>query len=216
VTDVYFEPADLRRAVASSSLVRAGGVAVVRLLSELALNELRAEALDCHSSAGSEARVEAAHDEQRGNPDRWIETAVGGPALQRFMYDPCTLATVGALVGVPCRPLAGTGTYSFYRRDGHFLGLHRDITYCDVAAITCVDVRGNGTGGDLEVFPSLAAVALSESRRRLSDSGRLVALASGDTAVVLGSVVPHRVVPISGDRVRIVAPICYAFAQRPG
>lgn len=66
------------------------------------------------------------------------------------------------------------------------------------------------------MFPSLAAVPLSEGRRRLRNRGRLVALVPGETAVTLGSIVPHRVVPINGDRVRIVAPICYTFARRPG
>jgi hypothetical protein len=197
-----------RARLAGSPLARAGGLAVVRLAGADLIDRLRLEAHEVHRAA-TEARTADFDDDERGSPDRWLESAPGGAALRCFMHDPRTLAALAAIAGQQCVPLGSDGSYSYYRRPGHHLGLHRDIHGCDVAAITCVDLAGGGGGGELEIFPGQADAPLGASRG--SVPGRTVALAPGDTAVLLGSVVPHRLTPIAGDRVRIVAPLCYTL-----
>lgn len=205
-------PSAARRRLARSPLARAGGVIVVRLVDPGLLESLASEAL-AHHALATEARRADPCDHERGAPDRWLEQAPGGPALRRLLHDPSTAGALAELTGTRWSPLGDQGSYSYYRRPGHHLGLHRDIRRCDLAAITCVAVDGDGTGGDLEVLPAAAGTPLSGLRTEPAARARVLQLRPGETAVLLGGVVPHRVTPVAGDRVRIVAPLCFTATE---
>jgi hypothetical protein len=147
-----------------------------------------------------------------GSPDRWLESAAGGDHLQAFYHSPRTLALLHQLTGLAWTQSGAAGTYSYYRRAGHHLGVHRDVDECDLAVITCVhDSAGGGAGraGALCLFPERTAETLEELRARPDDGAVYVRLEPGQSLVLLGGIVPHRVLPVGERHARIVAPLCY-------
>jgi hypothetical protein len=200
-----------RRTVASSPLVAAGGLLVTRLADQGMLDALASEVVARHSEAGRAEVPEPPHDgEQRGQPDRRVSTAVGGPILAQFFTSRATLTVLATLTGVVCEPLGDQGTYSFYG-PGDFLGVHRDAPNCDVAVITCLydDGQPGVGGGELVVYPGRAADTMASLRADPQRGAHPVRLAPGDSALLLGGTVPHHVMPIGPGRLRVVAPLCY-------
>jgi hypothetical protein len=197
-----------------SPLWRAGGVLRTRLLDATGLAVLCTEA-DVQHAQASEPRSHGpvAEDTRRGDPARWLETAPGGPALAAFLAAPATLALLRRLTGLPFVPSGPQGTYSYYRRAGHHLDVHRDIDVCDLAVITCL--RDEGAGADaasLEVYPDRWQEPTSRVRRTAEVGAQPVILAPGESVVLLGGVVPHRVPKVAAGRIRIVTPLCYRVA----
>ena len=206
--------AAVRHRLASSPLLRGGGVLKTRMAGPGQVATLSADALHAHTDA-LEARVDASQAmRDRGNPERWLESAPGGPALDEFATSPAVLAVLRRATGVTWE-LAGPGSWSYYRHPGHHLGLHRDLAVCDLAVITCVVNDGGGKlSGALRLWPTRASEPL-EALRGDSRGGRDLHLTAGDTVLLLGGVVPHCVLPLEAGHVRIVAPICYRVATAP-
>jgi hypothetical protein len=190
-------------------LAARGGFAVVPLLGEAARGALLEEALSLHAARGEVVRAEedpAAADE-RGAAARWFETAPGGPALRALYTAPALQATLAWLTGTSWLPLGDQATYSFYREEGHFLGLHRDIVQCELAVIACL--HDDGEEGALSVWPTRAADPLSVIRAD-PERGRIgLALGAGEALVLLGGIVPHAVDPLGAGRTRVTAPMCF-------
>lgn len=180
---------------------------VTRIAARSELAALSADSQRSHPNA-VEARVEAHSSDERGDPDRWLESAPGGSTLDTFAGTPDMLRLLRRATGVTWEP-AGPGTWSYYRREGHHLGVHRDLAVCDLAVITCVRNEGGGTSsGVLRLWPTRARESLNALRGE--DHGGIdVHLEAGDTILLLGGVVPHRVLPMAPGHVRIVAPLCY-------
>lgn len=198
----------------ASPLWRAGGVLRARLLDAAGLAALCTEA-DVQHARASEPRsaTPAREDTRRGDPARWLETAPGGPALATFLAAPATIRLLRQLTGLPFVPSGPQGTYSYYRRAGHHLDVHRDIEVCDLAVITCLRDEGAGAdAGTLEVYPDRWREPTSQVRRTASIGARPVAVAPGESVVLLGGVIPHRVPALEEGRIRIVTPLCYRVA----
>jgi hypothetical protein len=196
----------VRARLARSPIVRSGGVLRTRLLDPDRLATLAEDARASHAGA-TESRRDVASDE-RGDPDRWLESAPGGSALQAFASSDAVLARLVRATGVPWQP-AGPGSWSYYRREGHYLGLHRDLSVCDLAVITCVVDRGaRASSGTLRVWPTRARDSL-DGVRQDPTGGVDVRVEAGETVFLLGGLVPHCVTPLESARVRIVAPLCY-------
>jgi hypothetical protein len=198
-----------------STLWRAGGVLRTRLVDARGLAALCAEA-DVQHARATEPRSDAPADEdsRRGDPARWLETAPGGPVLAAFLAAPPTLALLRQVTGLPFVPSGPQGTYSYYRRAGHHLDVHRDIEVCDLAVITCL--RDEGAGVDaagLEVYPDRWRTPTSQVRGTAAVGARPVAVPPGESVILLGGVVPHRVPPVGPGRLRIVTPLCYRVAS---
>jgi hypothetical protein len=197
-----------------SLLWRAGGVVRAQLLDAWWLAALCAEADVQHAEATEpRSRVPAHEDTRRGDPARWLETAPGGPVLAAFLAAPATLALLREVTGLPFVPSGPQGTYSYYRRAGHHLDVHRDIDVCDLAVITCL--RDEGASADargLEVYPSRWGEPTSQVRRSAEVGAQPITVAPGESAVLLGGVVPHRVPPLGAGRIRVVTPLCYRVA----
>jgi hypothetical protein len=197
----------IRERLAASRLVRSGGLVRRQLLDDGSVQALAADALAAHAGA-EEAHVEDGAGRGRGDPDRWLESAAGGDALDLFMRSDRLLTALREETGVAWAA-AGPGTWSYYRSEGHHLGLHRDVAVCDLAVITCVlDEGGSGESGLLRVWPGRArdsVESIREDPRGYVD----VRAAAGDTILLLGGLVAHRVLPLGPGHLRIVAPICY-------
>jgi hypothetical protein len=197
----------VRERLAGSPLVRGGGLLRTRILAPATLAALVRDAVEAHRSA-AEARVGLEEDRPRGDPDRWLESATGGAALQAFAASEEVRDLLVRSTGVGWVP-AGPGSWSYYRRAGHHLGLHRDLAVCDLALVTCVVDEGAEAGsGLLRLWPGRAREPLEAVRRDPRGSVD-VRLAAGQSALLLGGVVPHQVLPLRAGHVRIVAPLCY-------
>jgi len=203
-----------RAALARSALMAAGGWQVTGLLGPRALAALAAEAARCHAAGGTEARLDSSPDEdvRRGNPARHLESAPGGASLQALYTAPVLHDWLGRVTGISWAPSGGRGTYSYYRRAGHFLGVHRDVDICDLAVIVCVhehDAPVEGLAGSLSLWPGRTSERVAAIRAD-PDPGRLtLRLAPGEAIVLLGGLVPHALEPLSAGHVRIVAPLCF-------
>jgi hypothetical protein len=199
--------------LARSPLVRAGGALRVRLLSDRDRAGLFREAVACHPDAVEALVLDHDGAERGGVPDRWLESASGGPRLDAFLHAAPTRTLLRRLTGLHWAPSGAQGTYSYYRRAGHHLGLHRDIDECDLAVITCVhDSRsdaGAGDGGVLVLYPGRAREPLAAIRTEPARGAVAVRLAPGDSLVLLGGAVPHRLLPLGPTHLRVVAPLFY-------
>jgi hypothetical protein len=199
--------------LASSELIRYGGAALARLADAETIAAMRLEALARGESAET-ARVLQPRDEdtRRGDPDRWLDWAPGGPALKAFYLSPHVLATLGQITGVTWMPSGRQGSYSYYRRPGQYLGLHRDVDVCDLAIITCVDERlpaTAGSSGMLCLYPGRTRDRLSEIRRSPNRGPVVMRLEPGTSLILLGGMIPHWLMPVAAGQARIVAPLCY-------
>jgi hypothetical protein len=195
-----------------SPLVAAGGFVVTRLAPQHQIEALRREAVACYRRAQACRMPEPpAGPEAPGQPDRWLDVAVGGDVLRAFFHAPAVLDRLGALAGMAWRPHGAEGTYSYYRAAGHYLGVHRDAVGCDLAVITCLaDTSSDDSGGgELVVYPGAAARSLASVRADTGQDAHVVRLRVGESAILVGSVVPHRVAPVRPGQVRVVAPLCY-------
>jgi hypothetical protein len=206
----------IRERLAASRLARAGGGAIVRLLAPDTLGALQAEALAAHPDA-VETLVEQGDGEENrgGSPERGLDSSVGGPVLHGLYHAPEVLDALGALTDVEWTPSGGEGSYSYYCRPGHHLGLHRDVDECDLALIVCIlDDRPEqaGDAGSLCLYPGRSHEPLSAIRATPERGEVRVRATPGEAVVLLGGVVPHRVLPVGERHVRIVAPLCYRAA----
>jgi hypothetical protein len=211
---VTVEPELLRARLARSPLARRGGWLVTTLLDPVSLSTLRAEAASCHAAA--EPYFVREHDGQEnrgGAPDRWLESSIGGPALTALSRSSWVASFLTAATLLTWRPSGGGGTYSYYCREGHHLGIHRDIEECDLAVLVCVEDAGfdpSSHAGTLCTYPSRGAQPLSAIRAEPERGARYVRTRPGEAAILLGGIVPHRVVPLGRGHTRIVAPLCFS------
>ena len=213
VLDVASPQAQARRfarvhdRLARSPLIDGGGLLRTRMVGDIGLGALVRDAVQAHPHA-AEAHMISRASGERGDPDRWLESAPGGPALERFAHSEAVLDTLTRATGVAWQP-AGPGTWSYYRREGHHLGIHRDLAVCDLAVITCVvDEGGHGTQGLLRLWPSRARESIDDIRHNPRRAIHL-RIAAGQTVLLLGGLVAHQVLPLGPQQIRIVAPLCY-------
>jgi hypothetical protein len=200
-----------RVALATGRLARSGGLLITRLVDTPTLAALRAEAFASGDSAQlTDVAEPPADGEQRGQPERRMTTSVGGAVLAAFFTSRTTLSTLAALTGVAWEPLGNQGTYSFYGPGDH-LGTHRDADNCDLAVITCIYDSGEPSeaGGDLVIYPGRVGETMAAIRDTPECGAHTIRVAPGQSAILLGGLVPHRVSPIGAGRLRIVAPLCY-------
>lgn len=154
-------------------------------------------------------------DAPNGSPDRWLETAGGGPWLNAFYRSPAVPGVLEELTGLPWETTGERGSYSYYRRPGHHLGLHRDIETCELAVITCLrdDGPAGGTGGVLVLYPGRSGEPLGRIRQTPEAGAVKVRLSAGESILLLGGLVPHRLLPVAAGQTRIIAPLCYRVVR---
>lgn len=205
------EVATIGQLLARSELGRSGHAVITQVFDSTHLARLREEALTVHANA-IESRVSAPNDLVHGDPDRWLESAPGGPELDRLLRDHVLLDLLHQVTGLSWRPAGPKGSFSYYRREGHHLGLHRDIDACELACISCVEddcPTERGTSGVLRLYPTRIGEPLRDIRSSPHRGAVDVRLRPGQTIILLGGVVPHLLMPMGPKHLRIVAPLCY-------
>jgi len=204
----------IRHKLAAGVLARRGGVLLVALLDRDELAPLVTEAAEAHSHAETYQTRDHDGEEHRGGaPDRWLESAVAGPELAAVYSSRSLAMLLRTLTGLEWTTSGANGTYSYYRRPGHYLGLHRDVDECDLAVIICIkeDCAGDpGQTGALCVYPQRSQEPLSAIRTTPEEGAVRIRIQPGEAAILLGGIIPHRVVPVGDAHERIVAPLCFS------
>ncbi len=195
-----------------SYLARAGWFVVERLLADHDAEALAAEASAVHATATVQRTDRPRHEDDgpRGQPARWLESTTGGPLLEAFYNAPLLADHLADLTGVRWRPSGSNATYSYYRAAGHHLDLHRDVDECDLAVITCLQRSGAGLPA-LELYPAAGHRSLTSIRSAPANDVVSVDLAAGESLVLLGGFVAHRLPPLGAGHVRVVAPMCFTL-----
>ncbi|MEM9138350.1 MAG: hypothetical protein AAGB15_00840, partial [Pseudomonadota bacterium] len=112
------------------------------------------------------------------------------------------------LSGQGLKPTGERGSYSYYDRPGHYLGLHRDIQTCDLTLITCLSRHdGPAPSGALRLYPK----SIRSDLDAISDDTvyRDISMKPGQSVILLGGCVPHQVLPAAEGFSRSIAVLCY-------
>ena len=83
-----------------------------------------------------------------------------------------------------------------------------DIVTCDVTVISVLDDSSPDEGGALAVQRGQVGVPLSILRRSPPVGEEVVKATAGSTIVILGGLVPHRVVPLTAGQ-RVISALCF-------
>jgi len=203
--------------ILQSRLFAAGGYLVVTgLFDEDTLQGLRAEA-DTVRTRGVRGCVRDSDgtEGRGGTPGRAYRLAGGGDLHWSLHGCQKMAEALGRLCGATVSSTGG-GSYSYYEEEGDFLALHRDVLQCDIAIITSLSHSiVDGSTGELAVYPECIHEPLSTVRRAGRSLSTFVPLDRGQTAILLGGIVPHEVTPMCAGQDRIVAVNCYRV-QSPG
>lgn len=163
-------------------------------------------------SARDERREGDDFEEWRGGlPPRSLLSTAGGPVQDAVYNSPAFGEQISEIVGTRVRPSSNRATYSYYCRPGDHLALHRDVVKCDVTVIIAIsdNTTAEQKGGELVVYPGRESHPLSAVRADLTAGAVSLKLAPGETVVIAGGMVPHRVEPVPPGHYRIVAPMCF-------
>jgi hypothetical protein len=200
----------LPAAVTESTIYRSGGILIMDFPGPETLTALRSEALQVRERgwrnewSGPDVTVE-----RGGNPSRAFRGAHAGEVQWNLFSAATTVSEIASACGLAATPTGG-GTYSYYEQPGDFLALHRDIESCDLTLITCLwDTAPADKIGALLVYREHINQPLEAARRAGWTSAAAITLLPGQSAVLLGGVVPHEVSPMAEGQNRIVAVMCY-------
>jgi hypothetical protein len=194
-----------------SRLFASGGYLVLpKWISEFTLEGLLTEA---NASRPTAVRYSVANSEgiegRGGNPARAFRSGPGRELHWRLHASSQIAEALGSLCNVAVAP-TGVGVYTYYEHAGDFLAVHCDAVNCDVAVITSLAASElDRAAGELVVYPMYIGEPLSKVRVAGRQSGISVPLQRGDTAVLLGGILPHEVTPVSIGQERIVSINCY-------
>ena len=186
------------------------GAVVVDLLQPPLLVRLRHESVKLGARAQPNGR-DYGVDETRGEPDRSVLQATGGPWLNALYGSAELVALLQAATGQLWRPSASHGMYSYYQ-GGAFLGPHRDIDGCDLTVIVVIQDDRPG-GHPLWLWPDRRADPIRAIRAEPLVGLHSVSALPGQAIVILGGEVPHQLPPIAFGHRRIIAPLCFSRAM---
>lgn len=200
----------LAPALLESTLMKRGGcVFIDSMLQPDLLTALCAEA--------NERQDEARHtiwpgsvqaDWRGGEPARSYAGVTGGPTQTSIFASPDLANHLSEICGMRVT-MAGVGSFSYYE-PGDFLALHRDIVTCDITLLTCLRDTASGTSdrSGLRIYPAYARAPLTQLRSEAAPAHIDVHLDRGQTAVLLGGIVPHEVLPMAAHQHRTVSIVC--------
>lgn len=155
----------------------------------------------------TESTAPDVEDGRGGDPPRAFFSATGGELQDALYRAPHLHALLAREVGRPVRPAGERGTYSYYEKPGDHLGLHRDVSHCDLTLITCL--RDPGGPGAVCVWPERIEEPLSAIRASPEDGAVRVPLAPGQSLLVLGGVLPHALLPVAPGQERVASILCF-------
>jgi hypothetical protein len=143
-----------------------------------------------------------------------LQTASGASVQDALYASPWLHAFLSAQCGVPVTPSGNRGSYSYYVKAGDFLDTHLDIDTCDVTLITVLHDStdpGDRAGG-LAVYPFQFGVSLARIRAAPDVGVVTIKARPGQSILILGGLVPHRVVPLGPTGQRIISALCFRAA----
>jgi hypothetical protein len=201
----------------NSPLMKKGGFEVFEgLLDDNGQRLLLSEAVQLSATAQlSDVPLSDKEEVRGGSPARRFLSAVGGRVQDAFYTAPWLIRFLHDVTGAALLPTGRYGSFTYYARPGDQLTVHRDVTFCDVAMITCLyeSPRPVGGGGMLYLYPGRICERLSTIRATPEQGAVKLRLMSGQTIVMLGGMVPHAVSPVADKQVRIVSVLCYRPAR---
>jgi hypothetical protein len=204
------------QALLACPIGRAGGVAVFEGVPDP--GTCNALAYEAHASYPESSRQVLDQgdgaDGRGGMPARALHTA-GAGAVQDALYASAWIhAFLTAQCGTPIVPSGNRGSYSYYVEPGDHLGLHLDVDSCDVTLITVLhdDTDPSDPAGGLAVYPRALGAPLGEVRAAPEAGMALVKARPGQSIVILGGLVPHRVLPLGATGQRIISALCFRAA----
>jgi len=204
---------DVEVRLASGPLARAGGTVIVDGLPGVeCAAALLAEAMLCYEHAELQrVSVGDGATGRGGTPPRELYTSGGGP-VQDALYATSWLSTyLSQICGAPMAPTGGRGSYSYYVELGHSLGLHLDIDTCDVTLISVLrdDAPPEDPAGSLLVHAEHLGASLDAVRRDPKRGTAVAKARPGQSIVLLGGLVPHETIPLTGYGPRIISALCF-------
>jgi hypothetical protein len=147
-----------------------------------------------------------------GSPARALRSSPCGEVHQALHASREVAGAISEICGIFVSS-TGVGTYHYYEREGDFFALHRDFVGSDVAVITCIsECLTEQPAGGLLVYPNLFRLGLSQVRAA-EQASLAIPLVPGETAVLLGGLLPHEVSPVAAGQHRVVAVNCYRLHE---
>ena len=201
------------RALSGGPLGAAGGVAVLDSVPDPAT--CQALVVEAHGAYPASSRQECddgdGADGRGGVPRRALQTAGGGPVQDALYASPFLHAFLSAHCGTPIEPSGNRGSYSYYVRPGDFLDTHLDIDTCDVTLITVLhdNTDPRERAGGLAVYPGRFGAPLSSIRTDPEAGVAIVKARPGQSVLILGGLVPHRLEPLGPSGQRIISALCF-------
>ena len=201
------------QALCAGPLASAGGVAVLDGLPDPAT--CNALALEARRAYPESTRQECTDgddaDGRGGRPRRALQTAPGGAVQDALYASPWLHATLSAHCGSLIAPSGNRGSYSYYVQPGDFLDTHLDVDTCDVTLITVLhdDTDPGDPAGGLAVYPYQLGGSLARIRRTPETGVAVVKARPGQSILILGGLVPHRVEPLGATGQRIISALCF-------
>jgi hypothetical protein len=144
----------------------------------------------------------------RSKRKSWMETAEGGPVFRALARSRGLLDRLRRLTGRRWRPDRKKGSYLYYRRPTQSSALHRDNAACELVLLTCLYSKP-GPGGQLVLYPGRNGESLPAIARTPRRGARIVRLRAGETLVMDGRRIAHRVTRLGRGRVRVTAARCF-------
>jgi hypothetical protein len=190
-----------------------GGIAVTDHLPDAAVcGRLYEEAAAALATASRQEHDGEDYTEWRGGtPRRRLYSAEAGPAQDEWYLSPQLAEALSDLCRLRVSPSGTRGSYSYYAHAGDFLDLHRDVETCDVTLITCLHDNSDATDphGALVVYPDRLDEPLSAIRGTPDQGAYPLKLVPGQSAILMGGVVPHFVQPVGEGQVRVISALCF-------
>ena len=135
--------------------------------------------------------------------------------MQDELYaSPGLSAVLSEQCGAPIVPSGNRGSYSYYVQPGDFLDTHLDVDTCDVTLITVLydDIDLDDVAGALAVYAGRFSASLSSIRAAPDEGVGFVKARPGQSIVILGGLVPHRLVPLGAAGQRVISALCFEAA----
>lgn len=201
------------RAIRRSPLMRRGGFDVFAgLLQPDYLDAMQAEAVAAYDASTISDVPESVDGEERGgSPARRFASGTGGPVQEAFYRAGWIAEFLSDLAGARVKPTGNQATFSYYVSPGDHIDVHRDIETCDLAVITCLlDSAPGRMSGSLCVYADRIREPVRTIRVSRDRGFARVHLTPGQTIVLLGGIVPHRLDPVSEGQQRVVSVMCYS------
>ncbi|MFJ2755587.1 hypothetical protein ACIO3S_08320 [Nocardioides sp. NPDC087217] len=148
------------------------------------------------------------------HPPRRLVSAGGGDVQDAAYCSPSLKAFLESLCGLEVEPTGRRGSVNYYTRSGDFMGLHLDVVQCELVVLTVLQdlSPADDPSGSWELFPGQVGRPLPSVSTGRRDRRSIKAM-PGQSLVMFGGLVPHRVRPVAAGQRRIVSALCFRAGQ---